>query len=93
VKNWEYGRPLSLAVRCINVCSQRLKSLGLGRNVQNCHASRDTEATVLKYEPRLVSMNKTIIKVVAASFFVACCSIRINCCQVSVSTDKRRRPR
>jgi hypothetical protein len=57
----------------------KLKALGLGRDLQNCHISRDTEATVLKYAPRLVSMNKTMMKVVAPLFFVACCSMRINC--------------
>jgi hypothetical protein len=34
---------------------------------------------VLKYAPRLVSINKTTMKVVAPLFFVACCSMRISC--------------
>jgi hypothetical protein len=79
VKNREIGRPRSLAMVFISVCLQKLESSGLSLSVQNCHKSRDTEATVLKYAPRLVSMNKIMIKVVAPLFCVACCSIRISC--------------
>jgi hypothetical protein len=71
VKKRESGRPRSLAViyQCLFM---KPKSLGLGSDVQNCHISRDTEATVLKYAPRLVSINRTMMNVVAPLLFVAC---------------------